>query len=58
MITIEQAKLALGKTGQNMSDENIQKLMTIADYLTDNWLEEYEKTIFNGKTLNQLLQNG
>jgi len=58
MITLEKAKEALGKTGQLMSNENIQKLMTIADYLTDNWLEEYEKTIFNGKTLDQLLQNG
>jgi len=58
MVTLEQAKKALGKTGQLMTDEDIKKLMTIADYLMDDWLEQYEKTIFEGKTLNQLLQNG
>jgi hypothetical protein len=56
MITLEQAKKALGKTGKKMSDEEVTKLMATVDYLTGGWLELYEKSIFNGRTLKELLQ--
>ena len=57
MVTLEQAKLALGETGKKMSDDDIERLMAVVGHLTDSWMEEYEKTIYDGKTLKQLLQN-
>ena len=48
-------KLALGETGKNMSDEEIQKLMALFDQLSGYWLDEREKYIF-GSTIKEMLE--
>lgn len=56
MITLEQAKQALGKTGQTMTDQDIQRLIANMDLLCMSWLDSYERTIFNGMTIDQLVR--
>lgn len=56
-MTVEKAREILGKTAESMSDEELQKQMTMLKYLAESWLDEYEKTIFEGKTLNELISS-
>lgn len=56
MITLEQARKALGETGKKMTDEEIQETMTTFDYLADEWLDMYERKIFKGKTIKELCE--
>lgn len=53
-MTIEKVKEALGETGTNMSDEQIEKLMSAFDYLSDYWLDQRETEIF-GSPISSLL---
>ena len=41
-ISAQQARLKLGKKGKNMSDEDIQKLLTLLRSLTNKILDEVE----------------
>ena len=54
--TIEEAREILGESASSLSDEQVFDLVNEIQYLADTWLEEYEKKVFNGKTLNELLQ--
>jgi len=47
------AKEVLGK---DYSIEDVKSLITSFEYLITNWLEEYEKKVFDNKTLNELLE--
>ena len=42
----EKFKEALGETGKKMSDEQIEKLMSAFDCLSDYWLDQRETEIF------------
>lgn len=55
-MTIEEARKILGKTAEEMSDEELQNQMTMMKFLAESWLDEYEKSIFDGKTLQELVQ--
>jgi len=55
MVILQQIKEVLGKTGQVMTDEEIQKLMASMDYLSSEWLDLQERKIFNGMTIDELL---
>ena len=55
--TVEEARKILGKTAEGMSDEQIQDQLTKIKYLAESWLDEYERSIFEGKTLNELLSS-
>lgn len=50
--TIQDAKEILGST---YTTEEIKELIASFEYLTTNWLEEYEQKIFEGKTLKEIL---
>lgn len=52
--TVEEARQILGKTAEGMSDEELQKQMTMLKFLAESWLDDYEKSIFDGKTLLEL----
>ena len=43
--------------GNNYSTEEIKSMIASFEYLVTNWLEEYEKKIFNNRTLRELLQS-
>lgn len=56
-MNIEKAKDILGKSSTIMSDSEIQDLIAKFEYLAESFLDTYEKKIYQGKTLEQLLHN-
>lgn len=54
--TVLEAREILGKSANSLSDEEVYELVTEMQYLVDGWLEEYEKTVFDGKTLKELVR--
>lgn len=54
--SVLEAREILGKPGEELSDEQVYDLVNEIQYLVDTWLEEYEKKVFDGKSLNELLQ--
>lgn len=50
---IQQAKELLGN---QYTTQEIQEVLTSFEYLIQNWTEEYEKTVFKGKTLKEIIQ--
>lgn len=45
----------LGKAAQGLSDEQIEALTINFQYLVDSWIDEYERKVFNGKLLREVL---
>lgn len=56
--TIKQARTILGGLIDKFSSEELQEVIILLQYLTETWLDMYEKELFNGKTLNELLNCG
>lgn len=54
-ITIKEAREILGSVGESMSDVDIQNMISNFQVMCDIWLDNREKEIFDGKTLNELL---
>lgn len=52
--TVQKAREILGN---EYSSEQTRNIIASFEYLIENWLENYEKTIFNKKTLKELLQS-
>lgn len=53
--SILEAREILGESAKDMTDEQVFDLVTEMQYLADSWLEEYEREVFDGKTLIELL---
>lgn len=54
-VTIEEARQVLGTVAKEMSDGQITLRLAVMNDLVNGWLDMYEKKIYGGKTLNQLL---
>lgn len=54
--TVQEARDILGESAASLTDEEVYDLANEMQYLVDTWLEEFEKNIFDGKTLKDLLQ--
>ncbi len=54
---ITRTRRYLGETAKILSDEQIERTTTEFQFLIDSWLDEYEKEIFSGKTLKEVLNN-
>lgn len=52
---ITRAKKILGDLSSSYSDERLDNLVTDFQFLADSWLDLFEKGIFGGKTLKELL---
>ena len=48
---IQEARKVLGKTAEKMSDEELKDQITMMKFLTESWLDEYERSVYGGKTL-------
>lgn len=48
-------KRKLGEKVKTFTDEQIECLVTDFQYLVDTWLDEFEKSVFEGQTLQELL---
>lgn len=54
--TLLKARELLGEDGKDLTDEEAYNLYTEIQFLTDSWAEEFERGIFNGKTLEEILK--
>jgi len=54
--TITEAREILGESAKDLTDEQVYDLTNEIQYLVDSWLEEYEKEVFDGKTLDELIK--
>lgn len=54
--TVREARDILGNPADKLTDEQIYNLVTNVRYLIDSWLEEFERNVFGGKTLNEILR--
>lgn len=54
--TIQEAREILGDSADNLTDEQVYDLANEVQFLVDSWLEEYERKVFDGKSLDELLQ--
>jgi len=52
---IQRAKAILGDLSKQFNKEEMRDLVAQVEYLTESWLDEFERDIFGGKTLNELL---
>jgi len=52
---IEEARKILGSIAEDFSDEELKNECVKIHYLTETWLDDYERSIFGGKTLRGLL---
>lgn len=50
-------KQILGEKGKELTSEQVKDLMTKVQYLVQSWLDEYERQIFKGQTLQELLSS-
>lgn len=53
---LQKSRALFGNSVINISDEELSSYLTMFEYLIDSWLDEYEKELFNGLTLQRLLQ--
>lgn len=52
---IRQAKEVLGPIAAEFSNEHLKDVIIEVRYLAESWLDDFERDIFGGKTLNELL---
>jgi serine protease inhibitor len=52
--TLQRAKEILGK---DYSTEDVKSLIASFEYLIENWLEQYERKVFNNKTVKEILHS-
>jgi len=52
---IKKAKEVLGKTADALTKEQLSDIVAEIQYLAECWLDEYERNIFSGLTLRELL---
>jgi hypothetical protein len=55
---VQKARLIMGEDVKDLSDGDLEVFLTEFQYLIDCWLDEYEKQVFNNKTLKELMKEG
>ena len=49
---------ALGESAKSLTNEQIETVAVEFQFLIDSWMDEYEKDVFSGKTLKEVLNDG
>lgn len=52
---LAEAREKLGELVKDMSDEQLRDQVAATKYLSESWLDDFEKSIFDGKTLNEVI---
>lgn len=52
---VQEAREILGDSAKDLTDDQVFELVSNVQFLADIWEEEFEKEIFGGKTINELL---
>ena len=55
MISVEEAKKILGKRAGGLNDRQVESVIAQFQCLADGWLDSFERGVFKGKTVNELL---
>lgn len=55
-VEVEQTRATLGNIAKKLSDEALKDTYVEIQYLVESWLDEYERSIFDGKTLQELFE--
>lgn len=55
---LEKARKILGESVKDVSDEDLQTFVTELQYLVSSWFDRYEKNVFGGITLREVLREG
>ena len=55
---LQKARRVMGYALDSTTDEDLETYLTEFQYLIDSWLDAYEKQVFDGLTLKQLLGRG
>lgn len=55
MITLTEAREALGNDAQGLTDAQVSRSLNFVQSLVAQWSETYQKNLFEGKTINELL---
>lgn len=53
---IQEARDILGESARDLNDEQVFDLANEVQFLVDSWLEEFERDIFEGKSLEELIK--
>ena len=48
---------ALGETAKTLPDEQIETITTEFQFLIDSWMDDFEKEVFSGQTLKEVLND-
>lgn len=52
---VNKARKILGETADCLTDEKIENIVTDFEYLIDTWMDLFEKKVFGGKTLKEIV---
>ncbi len=52
----DKARKVLGESGKEITDEQLENYVSEFEYLANCWLEIFERQVFEGKTLEELLR--
>jgi hypothetical protein len=55
---LARARKILGDVATSLSDSELQAHLTEFEFLLDCWMDEFERQIFNNKTLREVLREG
>ena len=55
---LQKTRGIMGETLGNLPDDELEIHITKLQHLIDYWMDEYEKQLFDGKTLQQVLREG
>ncbi len=52
---VNKARKILGEVAGSLPDEKIETIVTDFEYLVDSWLDVFEKRVFGGQTLKEIM---
>lgn len=52
---LEEARNILGDLAKDLSNDQLREIRAEIEYLIEAWVDDYERSIFKGKTLRELL---
>ena len=55
---LQKARRILGEIAIDISDQELESNLTEFHYLIDSWIDEFERQIFDNKTLREVLKEG
>jgi hypothetical protein len=55
---IAKARKILGEVAASLTDSELQTYLTEFEFLLDSWIDEFERQVFDNKTLREVLREG